>query len=473
MYGQVGLLLVAVLRAGERPALHPAALGGISGLTFHLPLLIWVANPAGHVAWILLALIQAAFTATFAAVVWRWRGSAWLPVVAATTWTGLEAWRGVVPLSGFDWGALGYALVDSPFVGFARVTGVRGLSFVAVLAAAGVVVVLRRSDGTRVPRVALSALAVGAVLPLVQPSPPPATSETVDVLAVQGNDQLDPVLSGAALDESIAAELLRLTEQSVSADGQPDLTIWPESSIDRDPEGAGAALVPYLEAGAAVVGGNLLAGVNLDGPRPRTFLNAAVLYDAEGDEVDRYIKRHLVPFGEYVPFRSLIGELGPLRQVPRDGLPGPGPGAIVAGAARVAVAICFETLFPGEVRDNVRAGDANLLLASTNDASFGRSSEPAQHLAQSRLRAVETGRWLIHAGLSGTSAFVGPDGSVTSATDLYTATTIRAELPLVTDATAFLRLGDLVGTATRLAVLALLITAALTGAARRRQESTT
>jgi apolipoprotein N-acyltransferase len=123
---------------------------------------------------------------------------------------------------------------------------------------------------------------------------------------------------------------------------------------------------------------------------------------------------------------------------------------------RAAVVICFETVFTQVVRSNVLADDvpAQVLLTLTNDASFGDSGEPAQHLAQSQLRAVETGRWVVHAALSGSSAFVTPDGELQQATELFTVDTIRTEVPLVSGSTPYLRRGR-VGWATRLLVLAL------------------
>jgi apolipoprotein N-acyltransferase len=105
-----------------------------------------------------------------------------------------------------------------------------------------------------------------------------------------------------------------------------------------------------------------------------------------------------------------------------------------------AVLICFETLFSDLARSNIRAGsqDAGIILAITNDASFQRSAEPDQHLAQSRMRAIETGRWVVHAALSGSSAFVDPDGSVHDATDLFVQDAIRRDIPLAAGRTPFL-----------------------------------
>lgn len=221
-----------------------------------------------------------------------------------------------------------------------------------------------------------------------------------------------------------------------------------------------------------MVGGGLLFGVNLDGPRPReTFVNASLLVDDELNVIDRYRKRHYVPFGEYVPLRGLLGGLPPLRQIPRDGVPADGPQTVTGGAVRTAVVICYETLFPDIVRTNVTTGDAGLLVAVTNDASFGRSWQSSQHIAQSRLRAVETGRWVVHAALSGGSAIIRPDGRIVEGTELFERTTMRKHLPVVTADTAYLDLGGWIDTAVRWSSAGVALIAAATVISRGRASS--
>ena len=163
-----------------------------------------------------------------------------------------------------------------------------------------------------------------------------------------------------------------------------------------------------------------------------------------------------MPFGEFIPLRALLAWFPPLDQIPRDAQPATEPQSMeVVDGVRAAVVICFETIFADVVRSNVLAGDApaEIVFSLTNDASFGDSAEPAQHLAQTQLRAVETGRWFVHAALSGSSAFVAPDGRVDQATALFTVDSIRAEIPLVAGSTPYLAVGDVLGWVTRFAVL--------------------
>jgi apolipoprotein N-acyltransferase len=161
-----------------------------------------------------------------------------------------------------------------------------------------------------------------------------------------------------------------------------------------------------------------------------------------------------VPFGEYIPARAALDWFPPLEQVPRDAHPG-GTGHSSCRRhpqVRLAVIICFETLFSDIWRTNILAGEdpAQLVLSMTNDASFRDTAEPAQHLAQARLRAVETGRWVVHASIAGSSAFVDPDGHAHDVTPLFEVDSIRRDLPLAAGPTPYLVTGDVLGMGTRL-----------------------
>lgn len=488
-----GLLLAALWAdrhaAGGKSGLRRGfGLGVLFGLTCFGPMLSWLILPAGWVGWGLLVAVQAAWFGLLAMLVVPWLEHRALPLVLAVVWTGIDAWRAITPLNGFEWGAIAYAHVDGSWLlPVARLTGGRGITLLVVLIGAAAAVVIREvvtslrsractpmEEVLRRARVPLAMLVGGLFVSVLATIEPPAEVGTIDVLAVQGNEvrhweraspDPDPPLriTTALRDETLAA---------VERDGVPELTVWPESSIDRDPfHGRGTVLGELAGETAAVVG-ELLTGVSLDGeenPATQRMIGALLLEDGFV-ETDRYLKRRLVPFGEYVPLRWLVGWFPPLEQVPRDAQPGEGPQTIVlSSGVRAAVIICFETKFMDIVRSNVRGDDgpAQILLTLTNDASFGDSAEPAQHLAQTRLRAVETGRWAVHAALTGSTAFVDPHGVATEATELFTIDSIRAEVPLVDGLTPYLVVGDVVGWATRAAVLAFVVIA-LGGPLRRR-----
>lgn len=438
-------LLLGALALGRSGARRSFALGGLAGCATFLPLLTWLIEPAGLLAWFLLSMVMAAWYGLAAAAIGPWVRGPWVIGIAPLVWTGMELWRNRVPLSGFGWASLADAQTETVLLPAARVIGGVGLTFTVALIGTLAFVAARyvRSRPVAGVTTGLCALVVAAVAALAPP-PAPDPSGSLDVLAVQGNDMpYDDFVSARDRHLAIADRMLGVTRTAVGEGGQPDLTVWPESAIDRDPYGGGDYLLAHVEEAAALLDGSLLFGAILDGPRPATFRNSLVLVQGDAEPRDAYVKRRYVPFGEYVPWRSVLGDFPPLRQVPRDGIPGDGPQTVTVDGVSIAPLICFETLFSDLVRDNVRAADVGLIVAATNDASFGRSSEPAQHIAQSRLRAVESGRWVVHSALSGASALIDPDGRVHEQTELFVRDTIRAEVPVITTPTPFLAIGDL------------------------------
>jgi len=432
----------------------PAVVAGALGYGL---MIAWLIAPAGVIGWGLLVAVQAVWLALWAVVVARFLTHPLLPIIAAGAWVGMDTLRGIVPLSGFSWGALAYAQVDTAwFIPFGRLLGASGITFVVVaLGVALMETVIAMWTGDREDPVLppiVQAVGLTLLVTLVTIGPPP-TAGSLDVLAVQGNDIEHWVAQVVDPPRVITYNLHRLTLESVERHGAPDLTVWPESAIDRDPSRAAWSDLGDLASDAAAAVGTLVAGVSLDGPDPsRERIVGAWLLDEGGtsDVAGLYVKRRPVPFGEYVPGRRLLSWIPALDQVPRDAIAGERPQAFeVAPGVFAAVIICFETLFSDLVRTNIQAEgrDAGIVLAITNDASFQRSAEPDQHLAQSRMRAIETGRWVVHAALSGSSAFIDPDGRVVESTELFVQDSIRGDIPLAAGRTPFLVIGDAVGIA--------------------------
>lgn len=447
-----------VRRARPRVA---AGVGLLVGLAAFLPMLRWLAGiPGGAFAWPALSLVMALYVAGASVVVRRWTASPRVAVVGPLVWTGVEVLRGRWPLGGFGWGDLASAHTsESWMLTVARVLGADGLTLMTALlggcAWAAVRTGLAVRDDVEVPSghtvqptaarlvavadevrpLLLATVGVAVLGTLVTADPLPVEGE-VDVLVVQGHDgRADGSGTGRTL--AIAESHADATVAAVARGGVPDLTVWAESSLDRDPSSErGAALRPAVTRAAAAVGGDLVAGVTqvLDDQR---FRRRYVVFDAGGRPTGPvYDKQHPVPFGEYVPLRPLLGSIGPLdRFVTRDQVAGEGPVTLDAGGVRVAPIICFETLFGPLVREAVTADDAGLVVAGTNDTAYGVSDESAQHLAQSRLRAVETGRAVVHASITGSSAIVLPDGAITEQTPLFEVATVRASVPVVTGRT--------------------------------------
>jgi apolipoprotein N-acyltransferase len=167
-----------------------------------------------------------------------------------------------------------------------------------------------------------------------------------------------------------------------------------------------------------------------------------LILDGSGGLVGRYDKVHLVPFGEYVPWRSELDWISATRQIAVDRAPGTGVHTVEApGVPPFGTPICYENSFPELPRDFVRQG-ATFLVVPVNNASYGFTAASDQHLQMSRMRAVETGRWVVDAAVSGVSAFIDPTGAVTARTDLFANEVLPGTIATSTETTAYVRWGD-------------------------------
>jgi apolipoprotein N-acyltransferase len=221
----------------------------------------------------------------------------------------------------------------------------------------------------------------------------------------------------------------------------PDLAVWGEGALD--PGAANdAETVADVEAAIAAVGSPTLVGAVLDDP-DGTQHTSVVLLNGDGEPVDRYDKVHLVPFGEYLPFRPLFDLLG-IRQlvaIPEGFSFGASRLTLtVPGAAPFAPLICYEIIFPGAV---VASGPRpGWMLNLTNDTWFGDTPGPHQHFLQGRVRSVEEGLPLIRAANSGISAIVDSHGRIVDSLGLDSAGIIDGNIPEDAAFTLYTRLGD-------------------------------
>jgi len=314
-------------------------------------------------------------------------------------------------------------------------------------------------------RLAAAGLAAGALavvlLPAVIPIPA-ANGRPVDVAVVQGND-LEQRLSNARAEDLLIARTHARLHRTLSTH-PPDLAVWPENAFDVDPT-RDPAYRSIAQRAIRAVGVPTLVGAITDGPRGKEF-NETRLYGGRGWVVGRYAKVHLVPFGEYVPWRNVLGWLPALHELPHDLSPGGRLHLLHVGDLRFAVVICFENAFPSLDRRIIAKG-AGFLVVSTNDASYGRTAASRQHLIMSRFRAVENGRWVVHAAISGISAFIDPHGHVFEPTDLFRATVDRHVIRTSTARTIYGRFGDYLPLASMALVAALML--APRGRRRRRE----
>jgi apolipoprotein N-acyltransferase len=229
----------------------------------------------------------------------------------------------------------------------------------------------------------------------------------------------------------------------LSAD-PPDLAIWGESALDPE----SLADLQEVRAAVAAVGVPVVAGStsrDIEHPDVRSgpLYNQAVVFDGGGAVVDVYRKTHLVPYGEYIPWKPVVGWISALEQIGYELTPGAqGIHTVRApGLPAFGTPICFENSFVALDRGFVEDG-ARFLVVLTNNASYGETAASAQQLQMSRMRAIETGRWVVHAAVSGISAFVDPRGRASGETELFRPTIVRRTIRASSARTPFVRFGD-------------------------------
>jgi apolipoprotein N-acyltransferase len=287
---------------------------------------------------------------------------------------------------------------------------------------------------------------VGAVAPAGAP-----TGKRIDVGIVQGGGRRGFRAIETNPDDVYAAHVAA----SDALLRRPlDLVLWPEDVIAVDGDVAASQVATDLGGLARDYHATVVAGV-VEGEGTDHFRNAAVAWSPAGDIVGRYEKVHRVPFGEYVPFRSLVDKVADLSAVPDDAIVGHGPNVLATPAGTLGVAISYEVFFADRGREATRKG-AGVLLVPTNAASFKTTQVPTQEVAAARLLATASGRSVLQAGPTGYSAVITHDGRVRQRSILGRRQVLHDRISLRRGRTVYGILGDL---PLLLASLALVLTA--------------
>ena len=428
----VSVAAFALVTRGVR-ARRGAWVGLVYGLAFFVPLLSWTGIYVGPGPWLILAAAEAAYMAALGAglaVTARLPG--W-PLWGAALWVAQEAARDRGPFGGFPWGRLAFAQANSPLAWLSAYGGAPLVTFAVALAGsllAALVLALaglppaRRVSGA-VPAVAgLAALVAVTGAAVAAGDWQTTQTRPYRVAIVQGNvPRLGLEFNAqreAVLRNHVTATLALAADARAGRVAKPDLVLWPENASDIDPIRNPDAHA-LIDAAAAAVGVPILVGTLADGPDPATTIrNIAYVWDPRTGPGESYVKRHPVPFAEYIPLRPIARLVSKdVDLVQRDFVPGDRPGNLTVGPARVGDVICFEVAYDGLIDDV--ANDSEMIVVQTNNATFGRSNETWQQLAMGRLRAIEHGRPVLVAATSGVSAVIDPDGHLQARSDVFTA----------------------------------------------------
>ncbi len=465
------VLVPVVVTAVTRPPRAAFAWGWLFGTTFFLVLLRWlnytfsvysaIPFPLTYAPTFLLAAYCGFWIAGFAwalSLVTQRRSMTWALATGPFFWVAGEWIRGHL-MGGFPWGTLGYTqYLRLPVIQIAELGGVHAVSFLLVavnLALAGALLLSWRR--------ALGGLAIAAVLVaaslgfgrarLQEPGTPPQATIALMQPSIEQPVKWEPRHTRETL-----AIYFALTRRAAA--DKPDLIVWPETAaptiLRRD-----AGLLATLTAMSGTLGVPLLVGT-IDAENDR-FRNTAFLLTERGIQ-GRYDKIQLVPFGEFIPFSGVIGFVRGWAAFISDLEPGSRTVVFPGPPAPFGIVICYEGIFPDLVRDFVRGG-ARFMVNMTNDAWFGRTDGPDQHLSMYPFRAVEHRMSVVRAANTGVSAFIAPTGQIVRHLKLFERGTLTDRVPLRVGRTMYTRLGDWLG------YLSLAVTAAVLGMAFARRES--
>jgi len=442
-------------------------LGLCTGLTHYLTLLYWLAHTMstyGHLPFYVsvpILLILSAYLALYVAMFSMgltlfYQRPLVLLFMIPSVWVSLEYIRSFL-FTGFPWELLGYTQFNVlHLIQISDIFGVYGVSFCIALSNAAIFLgYLYLSGKDRLKNEVKAKLASGSTVifvlifcmvwfygkwriesiqKLISDSP------SVRVAIVQGNiDQAkkwDPAFQIASTKKYINLSLLAKKHK-------PDLVVWPETATPfyflRN-----ARLSEMVKKGIHDTGTDFLIGspsFNF-GTNSVEYYNSAYLIGPGGNVYGKYDKTHLVPFGEYIPFKKWLPFLGKMVESVGDFNPGEKGHTIKWGDYRLGVQICYEIIFPDLSRDMIK-NHASLLVNITNDAWYGRSSAPNQHFSMTIFRAVENRRSIIRSANTGISGFIDPSGRVIASTELFKDATITRSVPMLEGMTFYSRFGDL------------------------------
>ena len=357
-----------------------------------------------------------------------------LLLAAPAVWVAVEWLRGWF-LSGFPWMSLGYSQIDSPLAGFAPILGVYGLSGMLVLSATALFVAAVSSQRLRITAAVFAVLPWIAGAALMQSVWTERTASDVRITIVQG---------GISQDRKWQLEqfspTLNLYAASIAKYPDSDIIVWPEVALPAVIDQVEDYLTA-IEKGLRARGQTLILGILERDLAAETIFNSVLMMGGETRQI--YRKRHLVPFGEFFPVPDFVRNWMRLLSLPNSDLDAGAPGQPLMesrAGIKLAVAICYEDAYGAE--QLLAMPEASILINVSNDAWFGDSIAPHQHLEIARMRALEVGRYVVRSTNNGISAFIGPKGQVLELGPQFSYVAMSREITPMGGTTPYARFGN-------------------------------
>jgi apolipoprotein N-acyltransferase len=355
-----------------------------------------------------------------------------LLVLMPAVWTLAEWFRSWI-LTGFPWLNLGYSQTDTSFAGFAPIFGVYAISWLVCTCAALIVLLFMVSLRLKAV-IILTIIFIWAL--------------TVSLQSIQWTTPDPEKRSVALIQAAIPQELkwspdlqqhtLNLYLSLTDPFWGNDLVIWPETAIPMFYDQAAATILESLQSQATTYNTDILTGIPTRDTDSRKYYNSIIVI---GSSNDIYNKRHLVPFGEYLPADRWLRPLLIKLQIPISSFsPGSGEPLIYAAGIPIGVSICYEDVFGEEIIDALP--EAKLLVNVSNDAWFGDSMAPHQHLQMARMRSIETGRYMLRTTNTGISAIIDESGNIVSRTGQFKPEVISGSIELFNGMTPYATYGN-------------------------------
>ncbi len=431
-------------------------LGFITGLVCHVGLIYWITYVVvnygylpvytGIILMLLLACYLSLYTAVFTAGIVFFRQKIVLYALAPVLWICLEYCKSHL-LTGFPWENLGYSqYLNNNLIQCADISGVFGLSFLIVLVNAALFEVIAGKSKKRFVLAGVVFFIIAAVL----------------IYGAQRSRQVDKVLQNAAqtevsiiqgnIDQSIKwnegfqKETVNIYER-LSLDNAPatgGLIVWPETALPFNYQDATHLQTQVRNISLKTKSWFVFGSTSYENTVNDTnYYNSAYLLSPAGAISGRYNKVHLVPYGEYVPLRSVFPFIKKLTAGMGDFSTGGGYYPLTADSRKIGVLICYEGILPFAARAYKKEG-AELLVNITNDAWFGATSAPYQHFSMSVFRAVETRLYLVRAANTGISAIINPNGQIVAQTNIFKKAAIKEIVKYSNMQTIYVQYGDII-----------------------------